>query len=181
MIDPAINGIAQATLALIFLSSAVEKAKDLSWFADVLRQYRLVPESAVWPVAFAIPATELAAAAGLLYAPLQVVAAVVLIGLLLAFSFAVGINLARGRHHIDCGCWGPGAQRSELSGWLVVRNLALAAVASLLLVPLVAREILWVDFLTVGLATVTLLFLFGSTNRLIANASKLANLRRSHD
>jgi len=170
MIDPAINGIAQATLALIFLSSAVEKAKDLSWFADVLREYRLVPESAVWPVAFAIPATELAA-----------VAAVVLIGLLLAFSFAVGINLARGRHHIDCGCWGPGAQRSELSGWLVVRNLALAAVASLLLVPLVAREILWVDFLTVGLATVTLLFLFGSTNRLIANASKLANLRRSHD
>jgi hypothetical protein len=181
VIDPAINGIAQATLALIFLSSALEKAKDLSWFADVLRQYRLVPESSVWPVAFGIPSIELVAAAGLLYAPVQVIAATVLIGLLLAFSLAVGINLARGRRHIDCGCWGPGAQRSELSGWLVVRNLGLAAVASLLLVPLAAREMLWVDFLTVGLATVTLLFLFGSSNRLIANASMLANLRNPHD
>ena len=180
MIDPAISGVVQATLALIFLASAMTKAKDLSWFADVLRQYDLVPGSAVWPVAFCVPVTELAAAAGLLYAPLRIAAATSLIGLLLAFSFAIGINLARGRREIDCGCWGPGAQSGGLSGWLVVRNLVLAALAGFLLVPSFTREMVWDDFVTVGLGTVALLFLFGAANRLIGNAPKLADLRRSH-
>lgn len=181
MVDSVIIGILQATLALILLAGGLEKAKDMSWFADAVRQYDLVPEAAVWPVAFAIPVAEFAAAAGLLHGPSRGVAAAGVVGLLLLFAAAIGINLARGRRQIDCGCWGPAAERGEISGWLALRNLALAALAGLLFAPVAERQWLWLDFLTVGLGTVTALFLFGAANRLIANAPGLANLRRFHD
>lgn len=181
MIDPVINGILEASLALIFLASGIEKIRDFAWFTEAVRQYRLVPDSVLSPVAFAVPAAELAFAAGLLYPPSRSLAAAGAIALLLLFALAIGINLARGRREIDCGCWGPAAQRSEISGWLVVRNIALALPAGLLLMPDAARAVHWIDFATIGFATIAVLFLFGVFNRLIANAPKLSNLRNSHD
>ena len=52
-------------------------------------------------------------------------AAAILLGL---FSVAIGINLARGRSHIDCGCF-QSALRQQLSISLLVRNGFLIALA----------------------------------------------------
>ncbi len=177
MIDPAIAGMARATLALIFLASGFGKARNLRWFAGVLHDYGIVPASLVWPLAVAIPAAEIFAALGLLAAALSALSAAVLIVLLAGFSLAIGSNLARGRRDIDCGCLGPAAQRSALSAWLIVRNLALLALAAVPLAPVLVREIVWIDFLTVGLGTLTLLFLFSAINRLVAQAPAIADLR----
>lgn len=181
MIDPAFTGMACATLALVFLASAWGKARHPRWFAGALREYRLLPEVALWPVALAVPALEAAAALGLLAAPLRPLAAALALVLLGVFSAALGLNLARGRRDIDCGCWGPAARPGALSGWLLARNAALAVLAAVLLMPPAGRDLVWVDFLTVGLGTVALLFVFGAIDRLIAQAPALADLRHRHE
>lgn len=180
MLDPVISGVAQASLALVFLAAALHKLRDLPGFADTVREYRLIPGALVAPASYAIPAIELLAAAGILIDATRAYAALTLLALLLAFTFGIVVNLLRGRRDIDCGCWGP-AVRQPLSEWLVARNAILFALAGLCLFPAGAREIHWIDFMTVGAATVALLFVFVSGNHLIANAPRLVNLRRPHD
>jgi hypothetical protein len=53
-------------------------------------------------------------------------------GLLLLFALAMGINLRRGRRHIDCGCF-QNALKQTLSWALVMRNVVLALLAGLAL------------------------------------------------
>ncbi|MDE2003411.1 MAG: methylamine utilization protein MauE, partial [Betaproteobacteria bacterium] len=108
-----------------------------------------------------------------------VLAASGMVALLLVFSVAVTINLVRGRRDVDCGCFGPaGTSNAGLSGWIVLRNLALAAMAAALWVPTGVRPVVWVDYVTLGFATVTSLLVFAVVNRLIAAAPGLAKLRR---
>ena len=70
--------------------------------------------------------------------------------LLAAYGAAIGVNLARGRRHIDCGCVGPAARR-PIGGWLVARNGVLAAPSRSpgSRAGRRARPLVWVDALTV--------------------------------
>ncbi|MGH8629603.1 MAG: MauE/DoxX family redox-associated membrane protein, partial [Burkholderiales bacterium] len=69
--------------------------------------------------------------------------------LLLVYALAMGINLARGRRDIDCGCF-KSALKQTISGWLIGRNLLLAAAAAALLLPLAGRTTGVLDYVTVG-------------------------------
>jgi hypothetical protein len=99
-------------------------------FAGVIANYRLLPESLIAPVAYLLPPAEallaLALAADLGSAWASTTAA----ALLLVFAVAMSINLRRGRRSIDCGCF-QSALKQTLSWRLVVRNIALAALAAL--------------------------------------------------
>jgi hypothetical protein len=100
-------------------------------------------------VAWAVPAAE-AAVAVLLVAPAtSAIGKAGAVALMVAYAAAIGVNLARGRRHIDCGCAGPRARRPIGAG-LVVRNALLAAVALAALAPVHARPLVWVDALTVS-------------------------------
>ncbi|MBU6484356.1 MAG: methylamine utilization protein MauE [Betaproteobacteria bacterium] len=179
MLDPVVGGLLEANLALIFLASGVQKARDPAWFARAVREYDLIPQWASTPFAAAVTLVELICAIGVLWAPTRVLAASGMVALLLVFSVAVTINLVRGRRDVDCGCFGPaGTSNAGLSGWIVLRNLALAAMAAALWVPTGVRPVVWVDYVTLGFATVTSLLVFAVVNRLIAAAPGLAKLRR---
>ena len=52
--------------------------------------------------------------------------------LLLLFAAGMGINLARGRRHIDCGCF-QSALKQTLNWKLVIRNIALALLLGVVL------------------------------------------------
>lgn len=180
MIDPVVYGLLEADLALIFLASAVQKARDPAWFVRAVRQYDLLAEWAATPFAVAVMLVELGCAVGVLWAPTRFLAATGIVALLLVFSAAVTINLARGRRDLDCGCFGPvGASAPGLSGWIVLRNLALAAMAAALWMPIGPRPVVWVDYATLAFATVATLLVFAVVNRLVAAAPGLARLRRS--
>ena len=62
------------------------------------------------------------------------------IALLVMFALAMAINLVRGRTEIDCGCFKSGL-RQTVSGWLVGRNLLLAAGTVLLWLPATERAV----------------------------------------
>jgi hypothetical protein len=112
-------------VALVFLSAALGKMRNWRIFRGVVANYRLLPQGLVGPVTYALPPLEAAIGATLatgLLAPWAESAAAVLLS---AFAVAIGINLLRGRRHIDCGCF-QGTLRQPLRWALVSRNVLLA-------------------------------------------------------
>ena len=138
---------------MLFLTAALHKLRDLNAFSAVFRDYRILPGAVSMPAAAALAASELAVSLALLIPSaipnlpgLGPLAALLLLAL---YSAAIGLNLLRGRRHIDCGCMGPGREE-RISGWLMLRNAGLAVPALLLLGPETPRMLGWVDILSVG-------------------------------
>jgi hypothetical protein len=170
-IDPASRGLCAFALTLIFGASGAMKLRDLDMFEGSLANYRLAPTWMEKPLAYLLPIIECGAAAGLLIASTRAAAASVLLGLLIIFTAAIAINLARGRANIDCGCFGP-ALRQELSGWLLSRNLLLMLLALIVTIPPTGRPIESLDVVTIVLGAMSLVILYASANFAIGNAPK---------
>jgi hypothetical protein len=100
--------------------------------------------------------------------------------LLTAYTMAIGINLLRGRRHIDCGCGfsslaKPGSKAlssggiQQLSGGLVIRNGLLILAAMIAAIPPTQRALGFIDYLNLVTALTTLILLYGAFNQLLAN------------
>jgi hypothetical protein len=174
-IDPAIGGLCALSLALIFGASGFIKLRDIETFEGSLANYQLAPTSMEKLLAYLLPMLECTAAVGLLLASTRAEAASMVLALLVVFTGAIGINLARGRTDIDCGCFGP-ALRQELSGWLLLRNVFLMILATMVILPTSGRAIESIDLVTIVLGALTLVILYASANIAIGNAPKIRAL-----
>src|SRR5262249_4609965 len=96
-------------------------------------------------------------------------------GLLAIFTGAIMLNLARGRREIDCGCFGP-MMRQRLSGWLVVRNIALAMMVATANANPELRTLLPLDYVTIVSGGLAVVILYIVMNYLLANAPMIAGL-----
>jgi hypothetical protein len=160
--EPALHTASLVLLAGTFVIALQGKLRDFDGFVGTVANYRLLPGTWAGPAAFLTVSGEIAAVS-LLLPPATRPAGAALAALLLAvFTVAIGINLARGRFTIDCGCF-RGFLRERLTGWHVVRNLVLLAGAMLLLTePLAEGSILDHAVGFVAAATLLLLFLAGA-------------------
>lgn len=155
MIDPALQTTALLVLSLVFGAAAVGKINAWGELEGVVRNYRLVPAALVMPVTWLLPPVELALAIALLVPAMRPVAAAGALVLLLAFAVAIGVNVARGRTEIDCGCF-RSSLKQQLSWWLVLRNLVLAGFALVALQTAAARALGAGDWLSVAAGGVSL-------------------------
>jgi hypothetical protein len=174
--DPVLDLTFRAGLALLFAVAALHKLRDPRGFTATLADYRLLPDGIAGVAGIMLVGTELAVVVALVIdrrAGLAGAAA-----LLVLYAGAMAINLVRGRRHIDCGCAGPAARRS-ISGPLVGRNVILAALALAALAPVVPRQLLWIDGVTIVAATVALAACWAAMDRLLALAPGLARMRES--
>jgi uncharacterized membrane protein YphA (DoxX/SURF4 family) len=177
--DPALLWIAAATLSIIFAGSALMKLHDIESFRSVVEDFRVLPDALALSFAISIPIIELVSAAAVLTPGFRLLAAIALLLLLLTFSAAIAINLLRGRRGLDCGCFGA-LLRQKLSGWLLVRNGILAALAARLLTPPLARPMETLDVATIVFASAAAVVLYLAMNYLIANAPKSRALRSAY-
>jgi len=174
MIDPVVSVSLRCLLAVLFATAAWHKASDLRRFAATLEAYRLLPPWLGGAAARALPVAEVAVAVSLLL-PLYRWAALGAVAMLVLYSVAIAINLARGRREIDCGCFGPAAG-VPLSGALVARNALLIGAAAIVSLPVGARPLVWVDAFSVIVAVAVTTVLWISFWRL----SETARLQRGH-
>ena len=107
-------------VAAVFALASLHKLRTRLEFAGVIYQYRLTPKGSEHWLSWLIPSLELSIAVALFVLPQ--VGALLAAGLIASYCIAIGVNLLRGRHHIDCGC---GGASTPLSGALVWRNLLL--------------------------------------------------------
>jgi hypothetical protein len=176
-LDPAVDLVVRASLALLLLDAALHKALRPASFRAVLADYRLLPGGALAAAGAALVATEAALAAALGVPGLRAAALRAVAALLLLYGAAIAANLARGRRHIACGC-GAAAGEAPLSAALVARNAVLAALALLAAaVPPGPRALAWPDALAAAGACAALAALYAAAHRLLALGPATARLR----
>ncbi len=158
-------------VGIIFIAAAIDKMRHRDIFPGVVANYRLVDERLVGAVATLLPVVEFAIGIALI-AGLSSYGVIPAILLLTLFAAAMGVNIRRGRTHIDCGC-GLSHLRQSLSWPLVGRNLVLAlllapGIGATVPLPLSAKAVAVVA----GLAIVLLYILFNALVALDASASR---------
>jgi uncharacterized membrane protein YphA (DoxX/SURF4 family) len=114
-------------LAAIFIRTGVVKLLALDEFRAAIANYKIVPARLTSTAAMAVATGETAAGLLLLLGIVPVMASGVLAALLVCFSAAIGVNLARGRV-FDCGCGGNRTAPRLISWRHVGVNMLLAAV-----------------------------------------------------
>jgi hypothetical protein len=174
MIDPVVSVSLRCLLAVLFATAAWHKASDSRRFTATLDAYRLLPPWLGGAAARALPVAEVVVAISLLL-PLYRWAALGAVAMLILYSVAIAINLARGRREIDCGCFGPAAG-VPLSGGLVARNVLLIGASALVALPVSTRLLVWVDAFSIIVAVAVTALLWISFWRL----SETARLQRGH-
>jgi hypothetical protein len=169
-LDPAIAVLIVACGVLLFGAAALHKLRDLRRFDEIFAAYGRVP-AAVGRMSRAVPALEALTAAGLLFEPSRVAAACVGTALLLVYAAAIALNLLRGRRDLACGCGGPADQR-PIAPWMVLRNLALAALLGALALPWGSRPLEPTDAVTIGFGTATCALVYACLDTLLARAAR---------
>jgi uncharacterized membrane protein YphA (DoxX/SURF4 family) len=138
LLHPAITLGARLILGLAFIAAALPKIGDPPGFAKAIWAYALFPAWSLHPLALVLPWLELFCGLTLCLG-LWVRAAAWWIGaLLLSFSLALAINLAR-HHPVDCGCFGGTVTRTEAERLTEMRWSLLRDIGLLLL----SAQVLW--------------------------------------
>lgn len=176
MVDPVISLAAGLVLAFVLATAAWHKLRDRPHFTATLAAYGLLPAVLVPPLAALLPVLELIIAVALPFPAWRSGAGAGAALLLGVYTLAIGINLARGRRTIDCGCGDP-AQRQPLDGWLLVRNGALVVMALACAAPVLPRATGWMDWLVALFAALTVGLIYGACNQLLANRERLSTLK----
>jgi uncharacterized membrane protein YphA (DoxX/SURF4 family) len=184
-IDPAVALIFRLVLALVFASAVFHKlAKPMS-FRTVVSNYRLLPDVLVTLSAAGLVVLEGLTVIALVVPVTASLGTWIACGLLLIYTVAITINLARGRTQIDCGCMGSfrsqDTQGHELSRWLLVRNLSLLALALAASLPEDQRSLIGWDSVTIVFAVTALGMVYAAMNHLLATGPRLRALVTRHD
>jgi uncharacterized membrane protein YphA (DoxX/SURF4 family) len=171
-IDPVIAWSLRLGLALLFAAAAWHKVTDRRRFKATVSAYEVLPTRTSSMLSWGVPLAEGAVAIGLVYPPTVRAAAVAACSMLLLYTGAIAINLARGRREIDCGCFASRAV-TPLNGALIARNAGLIAATCALLLPIRMRPLVWVDGLTLLTALTTLILLWATAQRLLQTGPAL--------
>lgn len=164
-------------LAALLGAAAVHKLRDRVEFLQTLAAYRLLPQFALRQAVYGLAAAELAAAVLLLVPAWRMVGGVAAMALMLVYALAIGINLARGRATIDCGC---SATATPINTALVVRNLVLALMAATVIPAATGSTPGGAVLLIVGLSVAAAVLLYLTINQLIANWASHRDLWENH-
>ncbi len=121
-------------LAGVFLWSAQSKLRDPRGFTRIVLAYRILPGSVARLYGQALPWLEAALGLWLGLGAASQYAGSIAVLLLASFSFAVALNLLRGRTGLSCGCFGGhqtlGAATLAREGMLLLPALHLALFAA---------------------------------------------------
>ncbi len=155
-LDPVLARACGAAIAVVLLTGAWQKLRDMAVFEASVDLYRLLPDGLVPLFARGFPLLEALAGTALL--------------------FGVVLNLLRGHTTIDCGCGGADGH-TTLSWALPARNAVLLLVAVLGGQDGSGRALMWIDYLSVAGGTLALVGLYATANQLMANHPRLIQLR----
>jgi len=175
-LDPVLARACGAAVAVVLLTGAWQKLRDLAVFEASVDLYRLLPDSLVPLFARAFPVLEALAGAALLFESTRAIGLLLSVAVLGVATAGVVFNLLRGNTEIDCGCGGAEGH-TTLSWALPARNTLLLLIAVLGGQDGSGRDLMWIDYLSVAGGTLALFGLYATANQLMANHPRLIQLR----
>jgi uncharacterized membrane protein YphA (DoxX/SURF4 family) len=112
-------------LGVTFVYASYHKILAPAEFAKIVYGYGLFPHETINLIAIIIPFIELISGIALITGICTRSAALILVGMLLAFIIAMSINVIRG-HEFDCGCFSADTSQASNSAWYTLgRNIIL--------------------------------------------------------
>ncbi|MED4572683.1 MauE/DoxX family redox-associated membrane protein [Brevibacillus agri] len=114
----------RSIVGTILLTAGYMKIKNIHEHSQVIKEYRLIPNSIIPYVAFFLITIEIMCGIGLYLGVYKYFTLLTAFTLLVVYSVAITINLVRGRNEISCGCGGV-LGTHNLSWKLVIRNIFL--------------------------------------------------------
>ena len=115
-------------LGIIFIYAAYSKIFDPAFFAEEISYYHMVPKWGENWMAIFLPWLELVCGVALISGVGKRGALVLVIGMLVVFTYAIGHAVHEGRD-IRCGCFGHGESAERVGRVAIVRDLAMIAAA----------------------------------------------------
>jgi uncharacterized membrane protein YphA (DoxX/SURF4 family) len=91
-------------LGIVFIVASLDKIVDPLAFAEIVKNYQLLPEIMIGPLAFFLPWLEFVCGAMLICGVFVDAVTTILTGMLLVFIAALSANLFRGID-VACGCF----------------------------------------------------------------------------
>ncbi len=175
-LDPVLARACGAAIAVVLLTGAWQKLRDLAVFEASVDLYRLLPDSLVPLFARGFPVLEALAGTALLFDSTRALGLLLSVAVLGVATGGVVLNLLRGHTEIDCGCGGADGH-TTLSWALPARNAVLLLIAVLGGQDGSGRALMWIDYLSVAGGTLALVGLYATANQLMANHPRLIQLR----
>lgn len=170
MMNFALQTAIALALALLFAGAGVYKLRNRAKFGAQLAEYRLLPAALTGAASLLLAVIEIALVPGLLLGATRAVAGYTAAALLIGYAIAIGINLLRGRSHIDCGC---GDRPQTLSEWLLLRNAVLAGGALLTTLATAPASFVWSDLMIAVPVFLIICVVYLIAEQLLENASVL--------
>jgi len=99
-----IQWVSRIILGGIFIWASIDKLAHPAAFADIIWNYKILPEAFIYITAVTMPWMEIVAGICVLAGFMKRAGAVILGGLLMLFICAISFNLARGLD-FNCGCF----------------------------------------------------------------------------
>ena len=185
MLDPLVFRLISMLFALLLITAAVNKLGNRQQFQGIVANYQLLPVGLTGLASVLIPLTEIVLGLGWVLAWRIDLIATATVSLLAVYALAMGLNLARGRTYIDCGCGmqagkagSSASSEQQLSLWLVLRNIVLILMAAVAATGVGQRSIVLVDYFSIIVATLALVILYGAFHQLLLNNNAIASWRK---
>ncbi|WP_321403634.1 MauE/DoxX family redox-associated membrane protein [Maridesulfovibrio sp.] len=124
------RSLSRIFLGLVFIVASLDKIIDPLAFAEIIKNYQLLPEIMIGPVAFFLPWLEFVCGAMLVCGVFIDAAAVILVTMLLVFIAALSANLYRGID-VACGCFSTDASTASNMQMTILRDVVLLMLAGL--------------------------------------------------
>jgi len=173
-LDPLLVVTAAGFIALLLARAAYHKVSDFVAFTGTLSDYRMLPEQLLSPATILLIGVEVAIAAGLLWSGTRPLAGMAAALLFLFYAAMMAVPLSQGRTEISCGCGGP---TDHLSPALLVRNGLLAVIAIVAAAPVAARELTWLDMVSVPFGIITLWLVLEAGEQALQNSAYIRAMR----
>mgnify|MGYP001199430178 CR=1 FL=1 len=121
LVTEGVTALAAGALGGMMFVAGVAKLRKHDDFLSVVASYRLLPASMLESFSWGLALCEMVAGVLLLSGVGRVEGGLLSAGLFALFSLAMGVNVARGRVGLSCGCM-PGLAGETLSWGRVVRT-----------------------------------------------------------
>lgn len=128
-LNPVIGHLLRIILGGLFIYASLDSLWRPALFARAIYNYHLLPELLLHPAAILIPWVEMITGIMLIANIFPRTSAAIQVVLLVLFTIAVSIAVARGLD-INCGCFSLDENGTRTTVWKIAENVLLIALAS---------------------------------------------------
>lgn len=122
------KSLPRVLLGIVFIVASLDKIVDPMAFAEIVKNYQILPETMIGPVAFFLPWLEFVCGAMLVCDVFVDVTVALLVAMLMVFIVALSANLYRGLD-VACGCFSTDVSSTSDMQMTILRDVALLVVA----------------------------------------------------